>query len=274
MQVVPIAVKRSRSQPRHSLRTLTYVSLDDANGGIVRNLNHKGLAVQTVAPLRPGQRVRVRFELRYPRLPIEARGEVSWADSSGQSGIKFVDLPPKKIRQVNEWIFGDLLESLPHSSRSDGLFEIPGGVLQDQGAGGLLVSSQPRTAIELGDAFLAPALPAKTEIEKETRSSPRALDLDWLSRPLSGTSLALAIDTLIVFAAMLLFFLVFFSVSSELPEWPMNIGVGLATAIFVAAFYWGFFHTMAGTTLGASLARLAESEFDGKAKGEKTIRFR
>jgi len=273
MQVVPIVVQRSRSQPRHSLRTLTYVSLDDANGGIVRNLNHKGLAVQTVAPLRPGQRVRVRFELRYPRLPVEARGEVSWADSSGQSGIRFIDLPPKKIRQVNEWIFGDLLESLPHSStRSDSLFEIPHGVVQAQGADGLLVSSPPRTPIELEEAFLAPAFPAKAETE--TSSSSRALDLDWLSRPLSGTSLALAIDTLIVFAAMLLFFLVFFSVSTELPEWPMNIGVGLATAIFVAAFYWGFFHTMAGTTLGASLARLADSDFDGNAKGEKAIRFR
>ncbi len=273
MPVVPLVVKRSRSQPRHSLRTLTYVSLDDANGGIVRNLNHRGLAVQTVAPLRPGQRVRVRFELRNPRLPVEVRGEVSWADSSGQSGIRFIDLSPKKIRQVNEWIFGDLLESLPHSSsRSDGLFEIPRGIVQAQSADGLLVSSPPRSSIQLEDASINPALPAKAETATDSRS--RALDLDWLSRPLSGASLALAIDTLIVFAAMLLFFLVFFSVSTELPEWPMNIGVGLATAIFVAAFYWGFFHTMAGTTLGASLARLADSDFDGNAKGEKAIRFR
>ena len=117
MQVVPIAVKRSRSQPRHSLRTLTYVSLDDANGGIVRNLNHKGLAVQTVAPLRPGQRVRVRFELRHPRFPSRHGERCPGRTLPGQSGIKFIDLPPKKIRQVNEWIFGDLLESLPRIRR-------------------------------------------------------------------------------------------------------------------------------------------------------------
>jgi hypothetical protein len=270
MQVVPFAVKRSRSQPRHSLRTLTYVSLDDANGGIVRNLNHKGLAVQTVAPLRPGQRVRVRFELRYPRLPVEARGEVSWADSSGQSGIHFIDLPPKKVRQLNEWIFGDLLESLPHhSQRSGGLFEIPGSVAEAGPADGLLMSSQSRTPIQLDDSA-APSFSANAAGDSITH----ALDLDWLSRPLSGTTLALAIDTLIVFAAMLLFFLVFFSVSSELPEWPINIGLGIATAIFVAAFYWGFFNAMAGTTLGASLARLADTDFDENAKGEKSIRFR
>jgi protein-S-isoprenylcysteine O-methyltransferase Ste14 len=101
----------------------------------------------------------------------------------------------------------------------------------------------------------------------------QTLDLDWLSRPLSGTALALAIDTLIVFAAMLLFFLVFFSVSSEYPEWPMNLGLGFATAIFVAALYWGFFHALAGTTLGFSLARLAESDFHGE-RPEKSPRFR
>src|ERR1700722_11613754 len=270
MQVVPFAVKRLRSQPRHSLRTLTYVSLDDANGGIVRNLNHKGLAVQTVAPLRPGQRVRVRFELRYPRLPVEARGEVSWADSSGQSGIHFIDLSPKKIRQLNEWIFGDLLESVPpHLPHSGGLFEIPCGAAQAGPADGLRMSSQSCTPIQFDDS-ISPSFSANAAGDSITHT----LDLDWLSRPLSGTMLALAIDTLIVFAAMLLFFLVFFSVSSELPEWPINIGLGIATAIFVAAFYWGFFNAMAGTTLGASLARLADTDFDGNAKGEKSIRFR
>src|ERR1700722_573114 len=269
MHVVPITAKPSRKQHRHSLRTLTYVTLDDANGGIVRNLNHTGLAVQTVAPVRPGQQVRVRFELRQPRVPIEARGEVSWADSKGQAGIRFLDLPPRKMRQLNEWIFGNLLESLPqHSLRSGGLFGISRG-LGESASDGLIVSSAPRTAIRLENN------PVAASMHSHAGEHPiaQALDLDWLSRPLSGTALALAIDTLIVFAAMLLFFLVFFAVSSGFPEWPMNIGLGFATAIFVAAFYWGLFHTLAGTTLGFSLARLAESDFDG-GDHEKSPRFR
>lgn len=266
MHVVPITAKPSRKQHRHPLRTLTYVTLDDANGGIVRNLNHTGLAVQTVAPLRPGQQVRVRFELRQPRVPVEARGEVSWADSSGQSGIRFLDLPPRKIRQLNEWIFGNLLEGFPqHSLRSGGLFELARGVGESDG---LIVSSPLRPAIRLENT-----LSAAPHAHAAERPMAQTLDLDWLSRPLSGTALALAIDTLIVFAAMLLFFLVFFSVSSEYPEWPMNLGLGFATAIFVAAFYWGFFHTLAGTTLGSSLARLAESDMSG-GEPEKSPRFR
>jgi PilZ domain-containing protein len=271
MQVVPFTAKRSRTQHRHQLRTLTYVTLDEGNGGIVRNLSDKGLAVQMVAPLRPGQQVRVRFELRGPRLPVEARGEVSWAHSSGQAGIRFLDLPPKKIRQVNEWIFGDLLEMFPQPpSRSGGLFEVsPGSVADARLADGLLISPSPPKVIQL-DTASANAFPAHAD----QRPTDGTLDLDWLSRPLSGTALALVIDTLVVFAATLLFFLVFFSVSIELPEWPMNVGLGLATAVFVGAFYWGLFHALAGTTLGASLARLAESDFAGEEEIEKSPRFR
>ena len=271
MHVVPISTKPSRTHHRHPLHTLTYVTLDDANGGIVRNLNSKGMAVQSVAPLRPGQRVRVRFELHSPRVPVEARGEVLWADSSGQSGIRFIDLPPRKIQQLNQWIFGNMLDSLPRQpERSRGLFAISPGTADTVASDGLLVSSSPRRSILLDNAAAAsipsPGLPHN--------SIAQTLDLDWLSRPLTGTTLALAIDTLIVFAAMLLFFLVFFSVSSEMPEWPLNIGLGFATAIFVAAFYWGFFHTLAGTTLGSSLARPAESDFSGEDKSGKSVRFR
>ena len=102
--------KQMRAQHRHELRSLTYVTLDQANGGIVRNLTHDGIGVQVVAALRPQQQLRVRFELRYPRLRVETRGEVMWATFSGQCGIRFLDLPDRTGRQINEWILGNLLE--------------------------------------------------------------------------------------------------------------------------------------------------------------------
>jgi hypothetical protein len=43
--------------------------------------------------LRPQQRVRLRFELRGPRVRVETYGHVSWAHSSGQCGIRFEELP-------------------------------------------------------------------------------------------------------------------------------------------------------------------------------------
>jgi hypothetical protein len=281
MQVVTFTAKRARTQPRHHLRTLAYVTLDEANGGIVRNVNRQGIAVQTVVPLRPGQQVRVSFELRQPRLPVEARGEVSWADSSGQAGIRFLDLPAKKMRQVDEWIFGNLLECAPqHAQRTGSLFEmLPGGAEASE-MNGLLLSPTPRKVIPLEPqaANVSSANFSSSSFSSSSKadqaSIAHAFDLDWLSRPLSGRALALAIDTLVVFAAMLLFFLVFFSVSSELPEWPMNVALGLATTIFVAAFYWGFFHALAGTTLGASLARLTESNSEAEKYAAKSVRFR
>ena len=79
MQSATFPARQARTHYRHELRTLTYVTLDEANGGIVRNLSHEGVAVQAVAPLRQEQRVRLRFELRFPRLRIDTSGQVSWA---------------------------------------------------------------------------------------------------------------------------------------------------------------------------------------------------
>ena len=82
MQSVSIAARQARRQYRRELRTLTYITLDQANGGIVRNLNDEGVAVQAVAALRQDQRVRLRFELRFPRLRVETYGQVTWASPS------------------------------------------------------------------------------------------------------------------------------------------------------------------------------------------------
>ncbi len=112
MQTVSFPARQARTHYRHELRTLTYVTLDEANGGIIRNLNHEGVAVQAVAPLRQHQRVRLRFELRFPRLRVETYGQVSWASPSGQCGIRFVDLPARTGHQINEWIFSNLLDAV------------------------------------------------------------------------------------------------------------------------------------------------------------------
>src|SRR5205823_5404254 len=98
-----------RTHYRHELRTLTYVVLDQANGGIVRNVTRDGIGVQAVAALPLHQQLPVRFELRTPRLRVETRGEVMWSTLSGQCGIRFLDLSPRVSRQLQEWIFGNLL---------------------------------------------------------------------------------------------------------------------------------------------------------------------
>jgi hypothetical protein len=117
--------RQARAHHRHELHTLIYVTLDQANGGIVRNLTHEGIGAQVVAAVRPRQQLRIRFELRYPRLRVETRGEVMWATFSGQCGIRFLDLSPHVARQIDEWIFGNLLDGAALHEEERNIFGQP-----------------------------------------------------------------------------------------------------------------------------------------------------
>jgi hypothetical protein len=366
--------RQTRSQHRHQLRTLTYACLEQANGGIVRDINHYGIGLQVVAAVRPQQQLRVRFELSRPRLRVETRGEVTWATRSGQCGIRFLDLPQKIARQIDEWILGNLLEgaalhsegsmfaaaSLAGSSSGDSEFArtslarsslarssfarssfarsssalssiakssvllsspaafsspVVEDVKEADDYDGLVVSSTPVRVIELptrpdpleppgarnagvsGERLALSARPLPDAVLPEAALSEPVLSgaavskpalsepalptfagfehasstLDWLSQPLTGRSLIWTINTLVVVAALLLFVVVFLSITGEPPQWPLAMTGG--GAIFVAGLYWGFFRVFGGASPGARLARMAGWEPDEK-EGEEDTRFR
>lgn len=252
--------RQTRTKHRHELRALTYVTLDQANGGIVRNLTREGLAVQAVAAVHPMQEVRVRFELRYPKLRVEARGQVMWSTVSGQCGIRFIDLPPTVSRDIQQWIFGDLLEAA--ALHSAAIFRPPGlreaSPIEEDG---LLTSATPVQVIDL------PHLP--DHVEKSSlqdllaEETPTALD--WLLQPLSASGLAWAVNALAMAAGLLLFAVIFLSVTHETPTWPV-----LATlALLVPALYWGFFHIFGGCSLGTRLARLTDFDHEQEPFGAR-----
>jgi hypothetical protein len=272
MEVVTSLARRARAHHRQDLRTLTYVVLDEANGGIIRNLNHQGVAIQAVAAPRPHQVVRLRFELRSPRLRVDVRGEVLWSSPSGQCGVRFLDLPPRMIRQINEWIFGNLLESIPqHSSRAGSiLWNVTSISASTEESDGLIVSPAPHKVIQLeSQALHIESSPAEDEASSPTADT--SLDLDWLSQPLSGRSLAWTVDSLVVVASLLLFGLVFLSVTHELPRWPLSLDAGCGAAILVVALYWGFSIAFGGASVGARLARLSATaqEDDDSEDGDR-----
>ena len=275
MQVVSFPARQARSHYRHELRTLTYVTLDAANGGIIRNLNSEGVAVQAVAALRYQQRVRVRFELRAPRLRVETYGLVTWASASGQCGIRFVDLPTRTGRQIDEWIFSNLLENMARHAE-DTIFEVtPCSIgpedVADQNDG-LILSAQPRPAIQPGFA-------TRERVQEDRNAdsdlvNPRAegdVELNWLSRPLSPRTVAGLIDGLVVVAGLLLFALIFLSITHELPPWPLSLGALSSAAVFVLAAYWGLFYWFGGGSLGDRLAQGASGL--GKEEPSTTSRF-
>src|SRR5262249_2959660 len=105
------AMPRRRRCPRQTVRTLAYVNLNDGNGGIIRDLTECGVAVQAVAALRPEQEVNVRFDLLSPRVRVEARGRVAWADPGGQAGIELTALSPRARRALRDWLLTQMLSS-------------------------------------------------------------------------------------------------------------------------------------------------------------------
>ena len=265
MQAGPSSAREARSRYRHELRTLTYVTLDQANGGIVRNLTHDGITVQAVAAVRPRQQLRVRFELRYPRLRVDTRAEVVWSTFAGRCGIRFLNLPAQTARQIDEWIFGNLLEGLTlPSEREESMFVRRGKGTAAAArssripaeAGAMSMAGQPASIATLAGENNVIELQGSAAIA-EPGPAVLPAELDWLSQPLSGRGLVWTVNALVVVAALLLFALVFLSVAREAPKWP-GITVA-AAAILVATLYWGFFRMFGGASLGVRLARMAES---------------
>ncbi|HWW16478.1 MAG TPA: PilZ domain-containing protein [Candidatus Dormibacteraeota bacterium] len=283
MQAASFPTRQARSHYRHELRTLTYVKLDDANGGIIRNVNHEGVAVQAVAPLRQHERVRLRFELRYPRLRVETSGQVSWASPSGKCGIRFVDLPERTRLQINEWIFSNLLDALardaahPRSMFGASVVSIVREENVPQEEDGLTLSASPRPAIRLepnsAKADNAAVLPQYQEEDLAGPGYDPHAQLSWLSRPLSGRTLAWLVDGLVVTAALLLFALIFLSIAKELPPLPLTLGAASAAAVVVAATYRIIFAVFGGPSLGTRLAQ-ATSGLEEREENEGADRFR
>jgi hypothetical protein len=275
MQSTSFPARRARTYYRHELRTLTYVTLDEANGGIIRNLNHEGVAVQAVTALRPEQQVRLRFELKFPRLRVETSGQVSWASPSGQCGIRFVDLPARPRQQIDEWIFSNLLDAIareaahPRSMFGASVVSIDRDAQNSaEESDGLTLSAAPRPAIRLEPQSAEDI----ADRFADSAGDPYA-QMNWLSQPLSGRTLSWLVDGLVVTAALLMFALIFLSIAHELPPWPLTLGTVAAAAVFVAAVYWGVFAVFGGPSLGARLAR-AVSSLDEEEENDDGVRIR
>src|ERR1700683_2164563 len=302
MQSVDVPARQARAHYRHELSTLTYVTLDEANAGIVRNLNHDGVAVQAVGARRADQRVRSRLELSFPRLRVEASGQVSWANSSGRCGIRFVELPTHVRRQIDEWIFSDLLDAMVLDAAqacpvfgASAVSSAPRDRAPEEHVreedDGLTVSAAPPPAIRLdadmaglNEGLLHPHLHPDIHPHIHEQSADDLVghladpavepyaQLNWLSRPLSVRMLSWLVDGLVVTAGVLLFTLIFLSIAHELPPWPLALGTAFATAGFVATAYWGVFCVFGGSSLGVRLAHAASSIQEDESEDAVRIR--
>ena len=242
-----------RHHYRHQIQSLAYVNLDQANGGIIRNLGDTGMAIQAVAPLYVNQQVVLRFDLANPRSRLDATGRVVWADPVGQAGVEFLDLSPRSRRLLKEWIFVQLLASAEHSAGEAAFLYGASG----PEAAELLFSSRARPAIRL-EPELTRWLPSPSK-DKQSRD----LHLPWLPFAISAPALSRLVDGLVLLSAVLLFAVICMAIVGVVPAWPVVLVMGLGVAAIFAALYRFLFLFWIGSTPGDWLAGLTADGFGG-----------
>ena len=223
-----LGMTHARRHYRQRIYSLAYVNVNQGNGGIIRDVSETGLAVQTVAALRTGEEVSLRFELFGPRVRMEATGRVAWATSSGQAGIEFTSIPLRLKRLLKEWMFIQIL-SMAHSTAWDSMFTH---------AGGFESHSRSDSAI---DEIQRAAAEAALKLSPEKEQS-RFLLLN------SPRVLAWSIDGLIVLTGVLVFWLIAVGMTHALPGWQIASILTLVSGLVFAVLYRALFLlAMAGT---------------------------
>jgi hypothetical protein len=233
----PSTHPRRRSQPRFPLHSLAYVRLENNNGGIIRDLSESGIALQAVSPLQPGEEVGLHFDLFSPRVRVESRARVAWADESGQAGVRFTDLSPRVRRALRDWMLIQMFTAAAVSGR-DSIF----APLDTQ----LVLSPAAMPAIAL------PPL------------APRLREIQWGMFDISTRTFSILVDTVVLICAILLFAISAIAVMGSLP--PLPIAATLLTAsaaIFVAVYHLIFSEPLCGPTPGKRLAQMAATADSG-----------
>jgi hypothetical protein len=252
---------------RHPIGLLTYVRLDHANGGIIRNLSSGGLAIQAVGRLHAGQVVHLRFDLLRPKIRIEATAEVTWADASGQAGVRFIDLAPRSQRLLKDWILTDLLAAASHLAPARAPI-----LAGSEAAAALTMSAAPVRPILLASSAAVPAAPDLAAQDSAPAEMP--VRLSWWPADVSPTTLARFIDCLIVVSAVLLFSVVSVATVGAFPSWIVASVLGAGAALVFGVVYCCLFQTLTGKTLGRRLAQLAAEDMHWADKPDDGPRFR
>lgn len=99
------SILERRRHPRQTLRSLCYVHLDEANGGIVVNISEDGLAVQAAMSVVEDSLSKVRLPIGTSRKWVETAARVVWADETRRLlGIEFLDLAEESRQLIRDWL--------------------------------------------------------------------------------------------------------------------------------------------------------------------------
>ena len=80
-------------------------------GGILLDVSEAGIGVQTVARIEPKQVVHFDVTLTGREARVHGTSEVAWANSSGQAGLKFLDVSEEARHKLKDWLLLNALTS-------------------------------------------------------------------------------------------------------------------------------------------------------------------
>lgn len=260
------SARRSQRRPyRHQLRSLAHVRLDQANGGIIRDLSEDGMSLHAVSSLRVGQQISMRFELLNPRHRVEAVGCVAWSNSLGQAGVEFLDLPASQRRILQDWIFTQLLAAA-NQVGWESIFSGPRApaetrelTFSENPRPAILLDPEPALEVPLPEALPQLAVTPATAIPAvRVASHPSPFPMPWW-----------LVDGLIVLSAILLFSVIALATAGAAPAWPLATVLLLAAAGIFTSLYWFLFVFWTGATPGERLVGLAASGNSHRARPEE-----
>lgn len=94
--------------------------------GIVLDISETGMEALTAEPQKERAVFSFKFQLPDADMEINTRGEVAWANSNGQTGVRFIDLADASSAKLKEWLKAAAAaaganpdEAVPHCKLTD-----------------------------------------------------------------------------------------------------------------------------------------------------------
>jgi DNA-binding NtrC family response regulator len=110
----PMMFRERRRTYRYPIEVATIVE-GDGNSIAAQsvNISETGMALQSSARFAPGSRIRLQLTLPGIATPVNASGEVCWADETGRAGIRFERLPSGITEVLQTWLSERMAEVVP-----------------------------------------------------------------------------------------------------------------------------------------------------------------
>jgi CheY-like chemotaxis protein len=126
--VTALLTRERRRAYRVPVQAAVELTLPDnrSTEGILLDLSETGMDVLTAEAQAPGALLHFRFRLPDGKLSVQAHGQVAWAKTNGQTGVRFLDVAPFVRAQLQAWLQAASSihgagpqESVPHCRLTD-----------------------------------------------------------------------------------------------------------------------------------------------------------